>query len=55
MELLLYKQIRSTSITHSVDGLLESLVFRANLTVSIPEALPMLGNMLTMSNDTKIV
>ena len=54
-ELLLYKRNWSHSNTHSVDGLFESLVVSANLTASIPLALSMLGMMLTMSNDTKII
>ena len=53
--MLLYKQICSPSNTHSVHGLFESLVFSANLTASISLTLSMLGNMITMSNDTKII
>ena len=54
-ELILYKQICRPSNTHSVDGLFESLLFSSNQTVSLPLTVSMLGNMLTMSNDTKII
>ena len=55
IELLLYKEICSPFNTHSNDGFFESLVSSVNLRGFIPLTLSMLKNILTMSNDTKII
>ena len=54
-ELLPYKHIYNPSIIHSVDGFCDGLFCCASFTASIPLMLSMFGNMLAISNETRIV
>ena len=54
IELLQYKQISNLFIIHYLDGSFVSRIFKKDVTTTITLTLSKLGNMFTMSNDTKI-